>query len=153
KEGPPDFRTDRGDANPPSHYGELTINLLIASSRLVNHYAAATVAHVPLGHQVLVPGGKFFRVRSAGCGRLAPDLRQSGAEGGIDNTSNRLAYVLLGNEASPDIEQVFVTRILLACAYPLQPSVCTKPVQAQKEPLSQDVAIQVLVRRGTPEDL
>jgi len=32
KEGPPDFCTDTGDANPPSHYGELTISLLIASS-------------------------------------------------------------------------------------------------------------------------
>ena len=28
KEGPPDLRADRGDASPPSHFGELTINLL-----------------------------------------------------------------------------------------------------------------------------
>jgi hypothetical protein len=39
-------------------------------------------------------------------GRRSPSfLRtcwQTDAEGGIDNTSNRLAYVLLGNGASPD---------------------------------------------------
>ena len=31
----------------------------------VNHDTAAAVAHVPLGHQVLVPGAKLLRVRRA----------------------------------------------------------------------------------------
>jgi len=32
------------------------------------------VAHVPLRHEVLIPGAKLFEVRSAGRRRLAPDM-------------------------------------------------------------------------------
>src|SRR5260370_15502874 len=73
KEGPPDFRTDRGDANPPSHYGELTINLLIASSRLVDRDAPPAVANMPLRGEVLVPCAEVLGIGGAGGRAAAPD--------------------------------------------------------------------------------
>ena len=44
-----------GFAPDAPHYGELTINLLIAGSRLVDHNAPTAVADVPLGREILVP--------------------------------------------------------------------------------------------------
>ena len=44
-----------GFAPDAPHYGELTINLLIASSRLIDHHAISFIARAPFGHRILFP--------------------------------------------------------------------------------------------------
>lgn len=57
----------------------------------VNHDAFSAVAHVPLGHEVLIPSAELFRVRSARRRSLAPDMRQADPKDAIDNLGNGLA--------------------------------------------------------------
>src|SRR4051812_30365458 len=102
----------------------------------VDHHAAAAVPGVPLGHQVLVPGAELLGIRGARRRRaLAPDTRVAGAQGGVDHASDRLAQVLAGDEAPPNLEQVLVGDRALAGDHALEAGVGAEPVQAEKEAL------------------
>ena len=59
------------------HYDKLMINLLIESSRLINHDPRPTIAQMPLRGEVLIPGAEVFEVRRASVGPVPPQRRAS----------------------------------------------------------------------------
>jgi hypothetical protein len=55
----------------------------------VDEYTGPTIAGMPFGHQILIPGGVFLGVGGAGSGAFTPDVRPSHAEDGIGHVGNR----------------------------------------------------------------
>lgn len=66
----------------------------------VDHHAAPAVAHVPLRHEVLIPGAKLFRVRGAGRSPLTPDVRMSDTKDRIDHSPDGIPHMIFGDEAT-----------------------------------------------------
>ena len=140
-----------GFAPDAPHYGELTINLLIASSRLVNHDAFTAVAHVPLRHEVLIPCAKLFRVRGTGRGPFTPDVRMSDTEDRTDHSPNGIPHVVFSDEATADVEQVFIAGPVFLGVHAFQAGVGAEPVQAQQQARPQRGAIERLIGCGAAE--
>ena len=67
----------------------------------VNHDATATVADVPLRHQVLVPGAKLLGIGGTCRRAFTPNAGVAGTQGGVDDLGDRLAHALAGEEAPP----------------------------------------------------
>src|SRR5260370_256972 len=74
----------------------------------VNHDPSASVADVPLGHEVLVPRAELLGIRGAGRGRLAPNVRQATVENRVDHLRDGIAQQFLADEPAPYIEQAAV---------------------------------------------
>jgi hypothetical protein len=93
------------------HYDELTINLLIASSRLINHNTRATVTHVPLRRHILIPGAEVLGVGRAGRRAGAPDCGIAGMERPVGDDRDGLAQLIDG-----DIPPAGIDKVLVRCA-------------------------------------
>lgn len=70
-----------------------------------DHHAVPAVALVPLGHQVRLPRAKLLRIRGTR-GALAPPLRITGLERGVDELSGGRAEVVAGDEAPAHVPQL-----------------------------------------------
>ena len=56
--------------------------------------ASGPLPRMPVGHEILIPGAKQFRVRSTGGGAVAPDLRKPYFKQGIDDLGDAIAEVI-----------------------------------------------------------
>ena len=106
----------------------------VALDMPVDHDTTATVADVPLRHQVLIPGAELLGVGGTCRRALAPDARMAGTQCGVDDLRDRLAQALARDEAPAHIEQLPVGEIILACRHALETGVGADPVQAQQQP-------------------
>src|SRR5216684_2178582 len=86
----------------------------------VDHDPAASVAGMPLGHEVLVPRAELLGIRGTGRGRLPPNVRQATAENRVDHLRDGIAQQFLADEPAPYIEQVAVAFTPRPAADPLQ---------------------------------
>jgi hypothetical protein len=84
----------------------------VALDMPIDHDTAATIADVPLRHQVLVPGTKLLGISGACRRTFAPDAGMADTQSGVDDLGDCLAQALAGDEAPPYIEQV---PIVLLC--------------------------------------
>jgi hypothetical protein len=134
----------RGFAPDAPHYGELTINLLIASSRLVDHDAAAAIAHMPFREQVLIPCPELLGIGCARRGSFAPDLRLAAAEDRVADTRNGCSQLLFCDVAPPDVLQVGVAVPASAAAHPLEACVGSESIKTEQQAAAQHVSIERL---------
>ena len=67
----------------------------------VNHDAAAAVADVPLGREILVPSPEMLRIRRAGRCSVAPDGGIAGVQRAIGDDGDGLAQSFDANITAP----------------------------------------------------
>ena len=117
----------------------------------IDHDAAAAVACVPFGQQVLIPGPELLRVRSARCRSFSPYLRRSRPHGGIHDFSDGGAELILIDVAAANVEQVLIVGALLSGAHALDASIRSQPVDGKQKALLKHFPIQVLPQCGAPK--
>jgi len=94
----------------------------------VDHDPRPTIANMPLGHQILIPGAEFLGIGGTGCRPFSPDIRTSDREGGIDDLGNRGPQSRLVDEAPADIEQLAIAERRVPCEHPLQARIGPEPI-------------------------
>src|SRR5712692_2475904 len=72
----------------------------------IDHDPAPSIADMPFGHQVLIPGRELAGVGRTGGGAFSPDLRLAGLERVVEDFSNRQPQVISGEEAAAGVEQI-----------------------------------------------
>ena len=133
---------------------ELRINAgAVALDMPIDHDTAATVADVPLRHQVLIPGAKLLGVGGTCRRSLAPDAGMAGTQSGVDDLGDCLAHALAGDEAPPHIEQVPIGDIVLTCRHALEAGVSADPVQTEQQPFLQRRSGKVFMVRDGAESI
>lgn len=98
----------------------------------VNANHGSTIACPPFGHQVLIPGLEVARIRSASGGAFSPNVRQTRLEGLVDDLTDGVTQVALGDKAPPGIEQVAVGHPVLAGNDALQAGVGAHAIEAEQ---------------------
>src|SRR5215831_9118942 len=57
----------------------------------IDHYPAASVAHVPFREEVLIPGPELLGIGGTRGGAFSPDVGSANAEDRVDDCGNRVA--------------------------------------------------------------
>src|SRR5713101_1942013 len=112
----------------------------------VDHDAWATIAHMPLREEVLVPGAEPFRVTRTRGRPFAPEGGIAHREDRVTDLRNGGAEGLRVNIAAPDIEQILVAIPPAAIAHPFETCVGPEPVQAQEQATLQHARVEYLPR-------
>ena len=107
----------------------------------VDEHAAAAVARVPLGEDVLVVGAEVRRVAGHGGRAGAPRLLRADGEGGVGDLHCHRPCGLGGQEAAAYVTQVVLAVAVIACRGGLDAGVGAVAVHAQQQPLGQDRGI------------
>ena len=74
----------------------------------VNAHHGSAIARPPFGHQVLIPGPEVARIRGAGGGAFSPNVRQARLQGMVDDLTDGVTQLILGDKAPPGISYNFV---------------------------------------------
>ncbi len=117
----------------------------------VDHDTWSPVADMPFGEQILIPGGEFLGIRSAGRRRLAPDLRMPDAQERIDHFPNRRPQRLPGNEATPHIQEISILLSLFTSTHMLEACVGAQRKETEQQAFLQRDGVELLIGRGTVE--
>src|SRR5579884_2000412 len=94
----------------------------------VDHDAAATVADVPFGHEVLIPGTEFLAIGSARRRALTPDLRAPHPKGRVDHAPDRVAQGFPVDIPPARVQQLPVGYTMPSHAQPLEPGIRAEAV-------------------------
>ena len=86
---------------------------------------------MPLGQEIL-SHTELLAVRGARGGSLAPDVRTSRTERGVDDVGNRLTQRFSANVAAEHIAQIRDAFTMVAIGYPFEAGVGAESVQAQQ---------------------
>src|SRR6266496_919947 len=108
----------------------------------VDHNSFATIAHVPFGHQILVPGTELCGVRGTGGCSFSPDMRLTHLKNRVGDIDNRRSEMLLVDEPTASVDQLIVALSVIPLTDPLETRIGSYSVEAQQETYMQDLSIQ-----------
>ena len=96
----------------------------------VNHDAAPSIADVPLGREVLVPGSEVLGISRASRRSVAPDTRIAGMQCAVGDDGDSLPQRIGGDVSPSDVSEVFRGRAGLEAGHALKTGVRSKAIQA-----------------------
>jgi hypothetical protein len=117
----------------------------------VDEHAAAAVADVVLGEQVLVERPEVRGVRRDRPGPGTPDQLAAGGEGGVGDRRGEPAGALGGQVAAPHVAQVVLGVGVLPGPDRAEPDVGAVPEDAQDQPLGQRGPVEAAARASGGE--